>query len=82
MKEAMRGYQIDKQLVEKKTLENKIERQARCISDRDRAIKQKETNMRHLVHVAETTTDANLQLEKEYKRVFACLLYTSPSPRD
>jgi len=71
MKDSMRGMTKDKQLFEKKSLVKTIDRQSRCIEDRDKQIKNKETSIRHLVHVAETTTDANLQLEKEYKRVFA-----------
>ena len=71
MKRRLHGYSRDKQLVNEKDMKKKLDRVGRLVEDKEVIIKEQERNIKHLVYVAETTTDANLQLEKEYKRVFA-----------
>lgn len=70
-KHHLHTFKQDLRLTKHADQQKKIDRQERLISSRDNKLKEQEKSIRHLVRVAETTTDANLQLEKEYKRVFS-----------
>jgi len=67
----LQSWKNDWKVNQHQDMKSKVDRLEKVADGKERKIKEQEQNIRRLVHTTESTIDANLQLEKEYKRVFS-----------